>query len=250
MKQRICLAVLMAVCAHGGLAQPPRVPVLVELFTSEGCSSCPPADALLASLDRDQPVEGAQVIAIGLHVDYFNQLGWKDAFSSGSFTARQQNYSGIFGPDSMYTPQIVVDGREAVIGSERDAVFAAIRSAARRDHLPVHITAQGSGGSVRLAMDLPAAPRNAEKIQVFAAITEDGLSSLVSRGENRGRTLHHAAVARTVKGIGFLIGNSSSLAGQIEIERSWRPASLTAVVWLQGLKSRRVYGTAVARVAA
>lgn len=250
MKQRVCLAIFIALSARGAVAQAPRVPVVVELFTSEGCSSCPPADALLTSLDRDQPVNGAQVIAIGLHVDYFNQLGWKDAFSSASFTARQQNYSDVFGPDSMYTPQIVVDGREAVIGSERDAVFAAIRAAAHREHLPVHITAHGGDGTVRLTMDLPAAPRNAEKIQVFAAITEGGLSSVVSRGENRGRTLHHAAVARTVKGVGFLTGNNSTLGAQIEIDRSWRPVSLTAVVWIQGVRSRRVYGAAAAPIGA
>src|SRR5262245_58161342 len=100
-------AILLALLSAGGSAPPPRVPVLVELFTSEGCSICPPADTLLESLLRDQPVEGVEIVPIGLHVDYFDHLGWKDSFGSRSYTARQEEYSSIFGPDSVYTPQIV-----------------------------------------------------------------------------------------------------------------------------------------------
>lgn len=108
------LAVLLVALAAGAARQPPRVPVLVELFTSEGCSTCPAADALLADLQREQPIDGVEVIPVGLHVDYFDGRGWKDAFGSDAFTRRQRDYSAIFGPDTMYTPQIVVDGRAAV----------------------------------------------------------------------------------------------------------------------------------------
>jgi hypothetical protein len=240
--------VLLTLYAPGGLAPAPRVPVLVELFTSEGCSSCPPADGLLESLQRDQPVDGVEIIPIGLHIDYFDHLGWKDTFGSPTFTARQRDYSPIFGPDSLYTPQIVVDGTEAVTGNDGDLVRRAIGSAAQRPHLPLHATAQLTGDRLRLTIDLPAAPANAEKIQVLAAITQDGLSTVVKRGENNGRTLHHVAVARKLQALGFLTPDAGLVETQLQIGRSWGPNGLKAVAWLQGIKSRQVYGAAIAQI--
>jgi hypothetical protein len=241
-------AVLLTLFAPGG-PPPTRVPVLVELFTSEGCSSCPPADALLESLQRDQPVDSAEIVPIGLHVDYFDHLGWKDTFGSPSYTARQRGYSPIFGPDSLYTPQIVVDGHEAVAGNDGDLVHRTIKSAAARPHLPLRATAQLTADRLRLAIDLPAAPPDAEKIQVLAAITQDGLSTIVKRGENSGRTLHHVAVARKVQPLGFLTADAGLVEAQLQIARGWGTNGLKAVAWLQGIKSRQVYGAAVAEIA-
>jgi hypothetical protein len=248
MKALLTTAILLALAMRGGNAQPPRVPVLVELYTSEGCSGCPPADALLESLLRDQPIAGAEVVPIGLHVDYFNHLGWKDAFSSAAYTARQRSYSTVFGDENMYTPQMVVDGDVALPGIETDQVRRAIERAAGKAHLPVRVTARASDGKVELTIDRPAAPQNGEQIQVIAAITEDGLSSVVTRGENHGRTLHHVAVARTVQRLDVLSPRPSTGTKQVSIDKRWG-TDLKAVVWLQGTKSRQVYGAAIAAIA-
>jgi hypothetical protein len=249
MKTFLGAAILVALSTRSGLAPAPRVPVLVELFTSEGCSSCPPADLLLESLLREQPVDGAEIIPLGLHIDYFNHLGWKDAFSSASFTARQQDYSQVFGPDSVYTPQIVVDGREALAGTKDKLIRGAIASAASRPHLPLHVTARLTDDRLWLSIDLPAAPATGEKIHLLAAVTEDGLTSVVKRGENNGRTLHHVAVARSVQRFESLPHDFAVVERQLRIARNWGQTGLKAVVWLQGQNSRQVYGAAVVPIA-
>jgi len=242
---RLAAMVLVIVSTSGATAPPPRVPVLVELFTSEGCSSCPSADALLEALQRDQPVGEVEVIPIGLHVDYFNYLGWNDSFSAAAFTERQQDYARKFGPDSVYTPQIVVDGTDAMVGNDRPLVTRQIAAAGRRPHLPVHVIARAAADTARITIDLPAAP-GGEKIQVVAAITQDDLTTAVPRGENKGRTLHHVAVARKIQALDALAADARSVDTQIRLLPAWGQAHLNAVVWLQGVKSRKVYGVAIA----
>src|SRR4051812_36388364 len=124
--------------ALAAAAHAQRTPVLAELFTSEGCSSCPPADVLLQNLDLRQPVAGAHILVLSEHVDYWNQLGWRDPFSSAQFTQRQERYSRALGAE-LFTPQLVVDGREQVLGNDRKAVQDAITRAASRTKFPIHI---------------------------------------------------------------------------------------------------------------
>ena len=129
----LCAAAVVIAAAPGGQAaqKQERVPVLAELFTSEGCSSCPAADMLLRRLGANQPVDGVEIIALGEHVTYWDRLGWKDLFSSMQFTARQVAYAKRLGADEVYSPQLVIDGRTEVVCSDWNAVSGALTEAAR-----------------------------------------------------------------------------------------------------------------------
>jgi hypothetical protein len=238
----LCTLLLLSGLSAGAPA--PRTPVLVELFTSEGCSSCPAADALLASLLEEQPVSSADIIGLELHVDYWDRLGWKDPFSSRTFTERQEAYSRAFGGSEVFTPQMVVDGREHFVGSDRGEATKAIAAAAGRQHLPLVVSARLAGASLRMTIDLPAAPRDGEPVDVYAALTENDLTSIVRRGENGGRTLKHAAVVRRIQMLGSLEPQAFVAEGQWKIERAWNTGNCRAVVWLQGRNTRHVYGAA------
>ena len=126
--------------ASGGVHAAPPTPVIVELFTSEGCSDCPPADTLLEKLIATQPIAGVEIIGLGQHVDYWDRLGWKDRFSSAALTNRQQTYQTRFNTSSLYTPQMVVDGRAEFVGSDASAARRAIDRATALPHGAVRVT--------------------------------------------------------------------------------------------------------------
>jgi hypothetical protein len=170
---------------------PAAATVLLELFTSEGCSSCPPADALLQKLDHDQPVRGAELIVVSEHVDYWNHLGWSDPFSSPLYSARQQAYAQRFGTGDVYTPQLVVDGRTEVLGSDPHAITKAVENSLASPKLPVTLTATRAGKNGTVRIDTPTTS-NADLYLVLAA---DRARTEVPNGENAGRTLTHVAVA-------------------------------------------------------
>lgn len=242
------LSVLLSVLAAGAVHASARTPVVVELFTSEGCSSCPPADALLERLVAEQPVASAEIIGLELHVDYWDRQGWKDPFSSALFTRRQTEYGRALSVDDIYTPQAVVDGAAQMAGTEGDALARAITEAAARSHLPVRITAAAAAGFVRVSIDVPPAPADAEPMDVMFALAERGLSSNVSRGENSGRTLTHGAVVRRLESAGVAQSNGFVLAGEWKLNPQWNRERIVAVAWLQGRRTRHVYGAASAPV--
>ena len=158
-------------------------PVIVELFTSEGCSSCPPADAVLAQLQQTQPVAGAEVIALSEHVDYWNYIGWTDPFSSSAFSARQETYARTFGQqDNVYTPQMIVDGQTEFNGSAMNKAREAIAKAARSPKADVRIVipetkTQKDNQKVRLNVSVKNVPPvdRGDVAEVILAITEDNL---------------------------------------------------------------------------
>jgi len=233
-----------------------RTPVVVELFTSEGCSSCPPADALLARL-AEEPLDGnVQLIALEEHVDYWNDLGWADPFSSRDWTFRQNVYSGVLGNGNPYTPQMVVDGTVEFVGSHGQKARQAILKAAGKTKIPVTLEQgnannAGTGNfSVKVGKRDGTAKRDAA--EVWLAITETGLQSAVTRGENAGEDLHHAAVVRSMRKIGEAkAGGETSFAGDasIPLPREWKRENLRAVLFVQEKKSRRILGAAEIRIA-
>lgn len=172
-------------------------PVVVELFTSQGCSSCPPADALLAEL-----AERPDVLALSLNVDYWDYIGWRDPYGSPVHTQRQRAYGKTFNLHYVFTPQMIVDGRTSVVGSRREEVLAAIAAAKARTK-PVEITfTTENGGSVIV----PAGHAPDEGATIWLAVYDRRQTTEVARGENAGRTIENANVVRLLERLGTWMG--------------------------------------------
>jgi len=218
----------------------PAAPVLVELFTSEGCSSCPPADALLMDLIRTQPVPGAVIIGLSEHVDYWDHQGWKDPFSGARFTSRQSAYAGSLRVPDIYTPQLVIDGSRELVGQDRAGAVAAIAAAARAPKRAVHLSwAAANPPAIEIRID-PAA-QSGEVDEVSLAVTEDGLASQVTAGENDGHRLAHAAVVRRLDSVGRTDAHGAfSRTVGVPLAPAWRRSALHVVVFGQAAHTRRV----------
>lgn len=189
---RIAIAVVLLMSslafAQSGVA-------VVELFTSEGCSSCPPADELLKQIHDHAQQNGEPVYALAFHVDYWNRLGWIDRFSSPAFTQRQNEYAQRLHLDSIYTPQMIVNGTSEFVGSDKRQATAAI-AAARQQTAAAKITATASTVSPdKLHVEFSCTGAGATDA-INISLVEDDLASSVTRGENAGRALHHASVVR------------------------------------------------------
>jgi hypothetical protein len=196
------------------------VPVVIELFTSEGCSSCPPADQLLATLDRTQPVPGVQLIVLSEHVDYWNSEGWADPYSSHELTGRQQHYGRLLHVEDIYTPQAVIDGRAEVVGNSAPKLEAAIQQARREKKIPLRLEVTRAEKGIHVSLRaLESVPRGAE---VYFALAEESVESKVSAGENSGHTLTHTAVVRSLTKAGKLAATvESGIALDLKMNSHW-----------------------------
>jgi len=237
--------------ASSGTPETARTAIVVELFTSEGCSSCPPADALLARLDGAQLKGNVQLIALEEHVDYWNDLGWTDPFSSRDWTSRQNAYAGVLGNRNPYTPQMVVDGTVEFLGSHPQQARQAILEAASKPKVPVILEPRNAGktgtGDFSVKVGKLEGTAKHDTAEVWLAITETGLHSVVTRGENAGEELRHAAVVRTMRKIGEAKGDGeTSFAGDVSVplQKEWELENLKAVLLVQEKKSRRILGAA------
>lgn len=224
--------------------------MLVELFTSEGCSDCPPADKLLQTLDQSQPVAGAHVIVLSEHVDYWNRLGWTDPFSSEFYTQRQSAYAERLGLSSVYTPQMVVDGTSEFVGSDERQAESAIEKAASAPKVDIKVTGQSRDGKMELHVE--ASGISGKAADIYLVLAQNSATSQVARGENAGRTLNHVAVAREFRQIGTLEpGKSFSKDVSLELKPELaHDLHLRTVVFAQERGTGRVLGSSVASVAA
>jgi len=223
---------LHAAAAAKPLAE--RTPVLVELFTSEGCSSCPPADALLEQLDRIQPVAAANIIVLSEHVDYWDDLGWRDPYSSAAFSARQSAYSERFGGNTVYTPQMVVDGRYELVGSNEPGALRTVDKAAHTAKSSVALKdATLRDGALTVHVDASALPASADApADLLIAVADEQDMSQVSAGENDGRKLTHIAVLRSLTRAAQ-IDKSKGYAGEVKIpfaQAAAKPLRVIAIV--------------------
>jgi len=225
---RILLPVTVAACLLATAAAPGRAPVLVELFTSEGCSSCPPADQLLAALD-------SHAIVLGEHVDYWDHQGWRDPFSSHANTVRQESYARHFGIEGPYTPQMVVDGAIQMNGADSARAQEEIARAAAREKIAIHLARVAAG----LEISIDPTARSTDVILAFA---QDNGASQVAGGENKGRNLRHVAILRSLRKLGT-VKKGAAFHRTVEV-----PAEVAAgrvIVFAQDSDMGRVQGAAI-----
>jgi hypothetical protein len=231
--------------AAAGTTNASASPVLVELFTSEGCSSCPPADKFLQEMDRQQPVPGANLIVLSEHVDYWNHDGWTDPFSSHLLTERQDSYVAHFGLNSAYTPQMVVDGSAEFVGSNRQLATPALEKAVSANKIEVRVSSIALDGStLRAHVDVGALPAHTSShADVFVVVALNHAESQVLAGENGGHRLTHAGVVRSLTKVGSVDTKMNFSADvRVPLNSSDDPANLRLIAFVQASGPGKVLG--------
>lgn len=219
----------------------PQTPVVVELFTSQGCSDCPAADDLLNAMARGQSMN-FNVIPLAFHVTYWDHDGWRDRFSDDRYTQRQQDYQGVFHSASIYTPQAVIDGEYETVGNNPGKVFALIRKAAVETK-PANVEVRLAGDSVTVT----AKSEGKGSPKVWLAITEDDLTTEVKAGENKSRTLRQSGVVREIEPLGKLKDGSLTRTVPLKLRNDWQHDKLHAVAFVQD-SSGKILGAGTAKM--
>jgi hypothetical protein len=230
------IAAMTAVTAR----QPQPTLVLAELFTSEGCSSCPPADRLLESLIKEQPLTNVYVVALSEHVTYWDHQGWKDPFASPQYTTRQQWYGRAFNLDSIYTPQLVIDGAAEFVGSDERRIRKALTDAALKPKPPMTVEAIWKDGEIAMKASGPGVEAgSAEGSDLWWALTEDNLVVDVKRGENASRTLRHSGVVRLLRSqeVTKPVNQSAII---LPLKLTLPRENLRVVAFMQSKKTRKI----------
>lgn len=248
----LVLILLAMLTTQGNAAEKPVAAgvAVIELFTSQGCSSCPPADRLLSQLASDARYAG-KVIPLSFHVDYWNYIGWTDPFSSADFSQRQRAYAQrAFRSHRVYTPQVVVNGREECVGSREDLVRAKVRAAlaevpAARVTIEPGPAAAG-GLPVKVSARLARSPGPGD-LELWVALYQDGLETRVGSGENASKSLHNDRVVRRfVKALTLsgAAGAEGSAEVTLKLDRGWKREALGVAAFLQDPKTLAIHGAA------
>jgi len=227
-----------------------RTPVLVELFTSEGCSDCPPADAFLGKLDQ-QPVAAKELIVLSEHVDYWNHDGWTDPHSSHALTERQDEYVHQFHLESVYTPQMIVDGSTQFVGNNTKQAETVLTADSSRMPVSIQITGVAvDGRTVRAHIDVATLPGHSRKSDVLFVVALNHAESQVAKGENAGRHLVHVAVVRGLSRVGTIDSKTAfSREVSIKLDKLVEKSELRVIAFVQEPGPGRVLGAAMQRLA-
>jgi hypothetical protein len=227
----------------------PQPGILVELFTSEGCSSCPPADELLRKIDSHVMGNGAPIVVLGEHVDYWDATGWHDRFSSHDFTERQQEYARRFNTSGPYTPQMVVDGRREFVGNDGHLLETALTEAATKSKAALQILiGEASQSEVTLHVKVGELPATTKHCDLYVALADNSDETRVGGGENSGRTLHHAAAVQSLQKVAKVGPEGLEKDIRLRIPKSGNPANLRAVAYVQESDFGPVIGAATVQL--
>jgi len=228
--------------ATAGDPEAPKT-VVVELFTSQGCSSCPPADRLLSELRESGEAAGVEIVPLSFHVDYWNYIGWTDPFSSAAWSERQRLYGEALGLNTIYTPQTIFDGHLECVGSSRSKVTRLLAEAATQDDIRVDLTvANGEAGpEARVTVD---GADSSRELLVYLAIWEDGLVTPVGRGENARKTLENDAVVRRFDRLGEIGQGAAEWRQPLRLDSDWDRGNLGVAIVVQDPITLRIHGSA------
>lgn len=214
-----------------------KSPVLVELFTSQNCPTCPAAERVLSELEKIQPVAGAEIITLAWHVNLWDSFNWKDEFSSPFFTQRQVIYSRSLNIGEIYTPQMFVDGTTYFIGSKQDKAAKAIAQAIKMPKAEINLSLEGD----KLSVEIPNLPKR-QASTVYLALTEDKIVRRLERGNNAGKTMEYPSVARSIHPVATVDAQTSRFNAEtyLQLQTEWRKENLNIIVFVQENASRRI----------
>lgn len=245
----LCLFFVLGIIAQSpSIAQPnsgkSNPGVLVELFTSEGCSSCPPADALLRKLDSIGSISGTQIVVLGEHVDYWDHQGWRDRFSSHEYTERQEEYARRFHTTGPYTPEMVVDGSSEFLGSDGRKLEAALKEAASQPKASLSIaSASADGNQLTATIQAGPLPEHARHADLYIAIADNTDETQIGGGENSGKHIEHTAVARNLQKVAKVGPEGMQKEVKLRLGKSVDGKNLRLIAFLQEADEGKVLGS-------